>query len=160
MLDPKKIINLIFFKGKKKQLSQYWSNVLKVALTSNTWLTLKSPIFTVPERVTKRLSGLISPWIIFCICSQQNRNMTFNKEWEENIHHDMKNTDKVKAHTLAYHFLSSGKSYHLIFSIQFHASMCHNNMISTCQSYSNSKTLYQFSDTNTMDQNKLHLHLI
>lgn len=36
-------------------------------ITSNTWLTLKSPILTVPPRVTNKLSGLRSPCTILCI---------------------------------------------------------------------------------------------
>ena len=40
--------------------------VQRSSITSNTWLTLKSAIFTVPVRVTKRLSGLMSPCTIFC----------------------------------------------------------------------------------------------
>lgn len=45
--------------------------LLRRGHTSKAWLTLKSPIFTLPEAVTKRLSGLISPCIIFC--SRQER---------------------------------------------------------------------------------------
>lgn len=41
-------------------------------VTSKTWLTLKSPIFTVPLSVTNKLSGLISPWTIFCFQKGKN----------------------------------------------------------------------------------------